>query len=74
MRMMITKHRLPFLLLFLLVGGCGDDKKEAGQIRTDSENPFKVQMDTIKQAREVEQLVQVQAAQRHQLIEDQIKR
>lgn len=74
MRMMITKQRLPFLLLFLLVGGCGDDQKEAGQARTDSESPFKIQMDAIKQAREVEQLIQVQAAQRHQLIEDQIKR
>ena len=70
---MKAKYRLPFLLLFLFVSGCGDGENEAGQVQSYSENPFKVQVEAIKQAREVEQLVQAQSEKRHQKIEEQIR-
>lgn len=73
MRLINKKHRFTFLLFFLLAGGCGEDRSREDQVG-DSENPFKVQMDAVRKAKEVEQLLHVQAEQRNQLIEDQIKR
>ncbi len=68
--MIITKYRLTFLLFFLITGGCNGEKSR----ETVSANPFKAQVDAVSKAKEVEQLIHAQAAQRGRLIEDQIKR
>lgn len=73
MRLINIKRRFTVLLLFLLAGGCGGDPSRENQV-AESENPFRGQMDAIKKAKDIEQLIHVQAAQRNQQIEDQIKR
>ena len=65
--------QLPFLLLFLFVSGCGEGNNEAEQVQIYSENPFKVQVEAIKQAREIEQLVQAHSEKRQQGMEEQIR-
>lgn len=73
MRMSKANYRFPFLLLFLFFSGCGDDKNEVDQVQVSSENPFKVQVEAIKQAREVEQLIQAHSEKRQKMMEEQTR-
>ena len=73
MTMSKANYRLLFLLLLLFVSGCDDGKNEADQVQVSSENPFKVQVEAIKQAREGEQLIQVHSEKRQQMVEEQVR-
>lgn len=59
--------QLAAILLFVLVGGCGEEEKPVKAANTEI---LKTQLEALEQARQVDQMVQDAAVQQQQKIEE----